>query len=175
MNPIQKVSHLLADRFPEAILELDAADTETGIWYLDVRLEGHAVVVQWNPRSGIGVSTPEAADYGSGPDEVFIDPEAAFARVKTLLISQTKTRSPVELDLPKLRQWRDCSQAQLASRLQVTQASVSRLERRSDVLVGTLKSLIGALGGSLELRARFPDGVVTVLLEQSLPEDAGSS
>lgn len=48
------------------------------------------------------------------------------------------------------------SQAQVAKVLGVEQAAVSRLERRADMYVSTLRKLIEAMGGELEVIARFP-------------------
>ena len=65
---------------------------------------------------------------------------------------------PLEMNLQELRQrCADLSQGDVARLLDVTQGFVSRFERRDDVLLSTLYGYIEALGGVLELRARFPD------------------
>ena len=43
------------------------------------------------------------------------------------------------------------------------QASISKLERRSDLRVSTLKDYVAALGGVMEIRALLPGGVVKML------------
>jgi transcriptional regulator with XRE-family HTH domain len=58
----------------------------------------------------------------------------------------------------KLRKARTKTQVEVANRLNMTQAAVSRMEKRSDVLLSTLREYVGALGGRLEMRAVFPDG-----------------
>ena len=45
----------------------------------------------------------------------------------------------------------------IAERLKIPQGAVSRMEKRSDLLLSTLREYVGALGGKLELRAVFPD------------------
>jgi transcriptional regulator with XRE-family HTH domain len=78
---------------------------------------------------------------------------AAQKRVKS------RTRSMLrEIRLQELRQTRQVSQEALASVLGSTQAGVSKLERRNDLYLSSLREYIEALGGTLELRARFPDG-----------------
>jgi predicted XRE-type DNA-binding protein len=67
-----------------------------------------------------------------------------------------------ELPLHQLRQALKLSQEQVAEELGVTQAAVSRLEHRPDLFVSTLRRFIEAMGGELELRARFPTGTVTL-------------
>ena len=68
----------------------------------------------------------------------------------------------------KLRQARQQTQADLAERLDVPQAAISRMERRSDLLLSTLRHYVEALGGRLELRAVFPDG--EFLLDNLAPD-----
>ena len=62
-----------------------------------------------------------------------------------------------ELTLRDLRKARDLTQERMAALLEIGQDSVSRLEQRSDLLLSTLRSYVNAMGGSLELVARFPD------------------
>jgi transcriptional regulator with XRE-family HTH domain len=66
------------------------------------------------------------------------------------------------LALHALRKARNVSQATLARKLSVGQPAVAKLERRSDMYVGNLRRYVEALGGTLEITARFPDGAVTV-------------
>jgi transcriptional regulator with XRE-family HTH domain len=56
-----------------------------------------------------------------------------------------------------LRQARQQTQVAIAERLKIPQSAVSRMEKRSDLLLSTLREYVGALGGKLELRAVFPD------------------
>jgi len=65
-----------------------------------------------------------------------------------------------EMPLQELRIARQQTQEQLAQELGIKQAAVSRLERRTDMYVSTLRRVIQAMGGDLEITARFPDGVV---------------
>jgi transcriptional regulator with XRE-family HTH domain len=67
-----------------------------------------------------------------------------------------------EMALNELREARKLTQAQLASTLKVDQGSVSKLERRTDMYVSTLRNFIRAMGGELHIRADFPDGSVEI-------------
>ncbi len=51
----------------------------------------------------------------------------------------------------------------MARTLGVTQDSVSRLEKRSDLLLSTPRKTVEAMGGSLSLIAEFPDRAPVVL------------
>lgn len=67
-----------------------------------------------------------------------------------------------EYPLHELRRARGLSQGSIAQTLQVSQANVSKIEKRTDMYISTLRSHIRAMGGELEIRARFPDGDVVI-------------
>ena len=60
--------------------------------------------------------------------------------------------------LGDLRVQRGMTQQELASKLAVSQANISRIEREEDVYLSTLRNYVAALGGELEVVARFPEG-----------------
>ena len=62
-----------------------------------------------------------------------------------------------EMTLQDLRKARALTQVRLAELLSIKQESVSNLEKRSDLLLSTLRSYVEAMGGELTLVARFPD------------------
>lgn len=61
-----------------------------------------------------------------------------------------------ELTLRELRKALDMTQTALAEELKIGQDTVSRLERRTDMLLSTLSEYVNALGGRLELNVEFP-------------------
>ena len=67
-----------------------------------------------------------------------------------------------EMALGELRQARDKAQVDLARALRVGQPAVAKLENRADMYVSNLRRYVEALGGTLEITARFPDGAVTI-------------
>ena len=62
-----------------------------------------------------------------------------------------------EMTLRELRKARKLTQVRMAKALGITQDSVSRLEKRSDLLLSTLRKDVEAMGGHLSLIATFPD------------------
>ena len=66
------------------------------------------------------------------------------------------------MPLQELRHARNLSQEQLAQTLSVKQAAVSKLEKRTDMYISTLRNFIKAMGGDLEIIAKFPDGSVQI-------------
>ncbi len=68
-----------------------------------------------------------------------------------------------EMPLEELRAARELTQRQLAQILEIDQSAVSKLERRTDMYLSTLSGFIKAMGGSLEIRAVFPDTGAVVI------------
>jgi len=68
-----------------------------------------------------------------------------------------------EMTLRELRHARKLTQVKMAKKLGVSQDSISRLEKRSDLLLSTLRKTIEAMGGHLSLVAEFPDRSPVVL------------
>jgi hypothetical protein len=60
--------------------------------------------------------------------------------------------------LAELRRRAGMSQAQVAARLGLSQPDISKLERRADVRVSTLRAYVEALGAGLHVTATLPDG-----------------
>ena len=68
-----------------------------------------------------------------------------------------------EMTLQELRQARKLTQVRMAKVLGISQDGVSRLEKRSDLLLSTLRKSVEAMGGNLSLVAEFPDREPVVL------------
>jgi transcriptional regulator with XRE-family HTH domain len=62
-----------------------------------------------------------------------------------------------EMSLRDLRQALKLTQERMAKTLGIGQEGVSRLEKRSDLLISTLRGYVEAMGGSLSIVAEFPD------------------
>ena len=67
-----------------------------------------------------------------------------------------------EFALNDLRAARALTQTKMAELLDVSQSEISKIEKRTDMYVSTLAGYIAAMGGSLEIRAVFPDGDVRI-------------
>lgn len=66
------------------------------------------------------------------------------------------------LRLGQIRETLEFTQMELAEALETSQSGISRIEQRDDVFVSTLRHYIEAMGGELELVARFPDRSVRI-------------
>jgi DNA-binding XRE family transcriptional regulator len=68
-----------------------------------------------------------------------------------------------ELNLRELRRQRRLTQARLSKKLKIGQEGVSRIERRKDMNVSTLRNYVEGVGGELWIEVRFPDQPPVVL------------
>lgn len=92
-----------------------------------------------------------------------------FAELRAKMAPESQARAEAkaqellaEMPLNELRQARGLSQKALAEVLHVQQPSIAKLEKRTDMYISTLRSHIEAMGGELEIIARFPDGAVKI-------------
>jgi transcriptional regulator with XRE-family HTH domain len=70
------------------------------------------------------------------------------------------TKDLAEMPLSEMRRARELTQQEIARSLDVNQAWVSKIERQTDMYVSTLRSYVEAMGGELEIVARFHDRAV---------------
>jgi DNA-binding Xre family transcriptional regulator len=170
MNAIQILEERIRKRFPAVKISLDPSGKPGGPWFLDIDLNGQAVTVEWRAGRGFGITSKRSPGYGEGPDELLPDLESASRRVIALLLAGARTRPPQAVRLRELRSARGLSQVELAKRLRINQAAVSKLEKRSDLRVRTLREVVEALGGKLVIRARFPEGERELCFDDPAPD-----
>src|SRR6202453_4620556 len=73
------------------------------------------------------------------------------------------------MGLATLRQAAELTQVELARRMGVTQAAISRMEQPHDLLLSTLNSYLLAIGGTASMIVRFADGHEAILDLSQLP------
>lgn len=82
-------------------------------------------------------------------------------RTRDRALAQTKELI-AEVPVGELRQLVGKSQRELAEIIGIKQPSLAKLEKQSDMQISTLQKIIEALGGELDLVARFPKGAVKI-------------
>ena len=92
---------------------------------------------------------PELTKNFSAERKVAIERETQLLHLERYLLSE-------------LRKDQELRQKELANILEIRQSAISKLESQDDVMVRTLEKYIQALGGELEVRARFPDRTATI-------------
>ena len=77
-------------------------------------------------------------------------------------IQQGVKEAAAVMTLHQLREARSLTQVNLAKVLQINQGAVSKMEKRADMYVSTLRNFIQAMGGQLQVKAIFPEGEVQI-------------
>jgi DNA-binding XRE family transcriptional regulator len=77
-------------------------------------------------------------------------------------IQRSVTEAAAVMTLHQLREARSLTQVNLAKVLQINQGAVSKMEKRADMYVSTLRNFIQAMGGQLQVKAIFPEGEVQI-------------
>jgi len=73
--------------------------------------------------------------------------------------------------LQELRQTRHLTRVTLAKNLKVQQASISKMENRTDMYISTLRNMIKVMGGDLEILAKFLDGCIRINQLEEIEEN----
>jgi DNA-binding XRE family transcriptional regulator len=68
-----------------------------------------------------------------------------------------------EMNLREVRRLRKLTQARLSKKLKIGQEGVSRIEKRSDLYISTLRSYVEGVGGKLKLVVELPDRAPLIL------------
>ncbi len=77
-------------------------------------------------------------------------------------VQKKLTKLRQEMALAEVRKAMSLTQEDLAGMLHIKQAALARLENRTDMYISSLRKYIIALGGELDIVARFPDGEVHI-------------
>ena len=92
----------------------------------------------------------------------FAELEAKMSPAAREWVKQEVAKTLAEMPLNELRNARGLSQQMLADLLHIQQPAIAKLEKRTDMYISTLRSHIRAMGGELDVIARFPDGDVKI-------------
>ena len=92
-----------------------------------------------------------------------------FAELRAKMSPESQARAEAmtrqlleEMPLNELRRAHEMAQTTIGELLGMSQPEVSKLEQRSDALISTVRRYVQAMGGELEIVARFPDGTVKI-------------
>ena len=89
-----------------------------------------------------------------------------FATRRAAMTAEAQARAQVKSQVPEgdmaLADLRRLTRGALAATLNINQASVAKMEKRTDMYVGTLRRFIQAMGGELDIIARFPDRSIRI-------------
>jgi DNA-binding XRE family transcriptional regulator len=146
---------LLEVACPSLDLVVDHADAADGDWWFDARVSGKLLTVFWSPKSGFGFSTQDEIGFGEKPNEIYVSAEMAALRFAQLLNGAEAGKRP-SLGIAELRELFGITQTELAKRVGVEQAAISRVEGRDNLELNTLRSLVEAMGLRLSVQVLAP-------------------
>jgi DNA-binding transcriptional regulator YiaG len=93
----------------------------------------------------------------------------SFAQLRARMTPKAQAKAEAEalrleeeMNLAEVRRALKLSQDEIAQTLQIGQGSVAKIEKRADMYVSTLRRFIEAMGGELEIIARFPGHAVKI-------------
>lgn len=105
----------------------------------------------------------------------WVDLKARMSPESRARVAAEVERMEAEMPLHRVREALALTQAQLAQMSGMSQPSISQIEQRADVLVGTLERYLGALNVQLRLVATLPDSrEVVIRLHPRSPADLDS-
>ena len=117
------------------------------------------------------MSDAEFTDITDEVDALLADPDLA-PTITEHRAEMAEADRRYAMGLAALRQAFDLTQTELAKRLGVSQANLSKIEKRSDLLVSTLRSYLGALGGDVRIVVLFQGREIEVTLDALEKADA---
>jgi|TARA_B110000263_G_scaffold142569_1_gene123785 predicted transcriptional regulator len=92
-----------------------------------------------------------------------------FRELKDKMSEESQERASIkanvmlqELALAELRRALELSQDDIATQMKLKQPAISKLEKSTDMYLSTLRRYIEAMGGTLEIKARFHNSEVTI-------------
>lgn len=161
VSPVEEIRRELEAEFPEIEIVFRESDDPSGFRFLNIYSGELEITVEWKAKSGFGLSSfhSDASELDGAydaPDEWYTKTESVTRRIESLLIEEQATR-PTAMSVGQIRRELKISQEELSDALDVTQATYSKQERRSDIKLSTLRRAIEAMGGVLRIEARFPD------------------
>jgi predicted XRE-type DNA-binding protein len=155
MEHAEEIAREIEKRIPGTVTRIERSVNPRGPVWIDVTNGKCGAAVEWRQGMGFGVTSLPSESIGEAADETYDSAAEVIDRVEILMTGKARTSPLRSGALRELRATRRMSQEALAELLGVSQPNVSRLERRVDMNIRTLRSVIEACGGRLEIVARF--------------------
>jgi len=162
MEYIEEIVAEIEERIPGTRTRVERAENPRGPVWIDVSNGTFGAAIEWRQGMPFGLSSLPTDAQGEGADEVYESSDELIDRLEVLLNGNARTRQPEQAVLRRLREHRRVSQDELARLLGVSQPNISRMERRVDMNVQTLRAVVEAIGGKLEIIARFGNDAVRI-------------
>jgi DNA-binding XRE family transcriptional regulator len=162
MEHVEEIAREIEKRISGARTRIERGASPRGPVWIDVTNGRFGAAIEWRQGMGFGLTSLPSESLGEAADETYDSATELIDRVEELLSGRSRTRPPEEALLRGLREHRRVSQEALAQLLGVSQPNISRLERRVDMNIRTLRAVVEAIGGHLEIVARFGNDAVRI-------------
>lgn len=172
MEHVEQIVREIEERIPGVRTRVERTQSARGPVWVDVTNGKFGAAVEWRQGMGFGLTSLPSDGFDEAADETYDSVAELVDRVEELMSGKARTRAPQEAVLRQLREHRRVSQDALARLLGVSQPNVSRLERRVDMNIRTLRAVVEAIGGRLEITARFGNEAVRI---KQFDEPGGSA
>lgn len=163
MEHIEEIVREIEKRIPGVRTRTERTESPRGPVWIDVTNGVHGVAVEWRQGMGFGLTSLPSDTLGEAADEIYESTVELVDRIQEVLSTGARTAPPQQALLKTLREHRRVSQEALARLIGVSQPNISRLEQRIDMNIRTLRNLVEAIGGRLEITARFGDDVIRII------------
>lgn len=155
-QPITQFLEFVRSAYPKSLINVDAPENPKGVFWLDIRDGKFETHISWQKGIGFGFFADiESEGYGDKPTEIYRDANMANGRFSQMKANWVETSRIEPMELKNVRELVGTKQVQMAQLLKISQAAVSKVEKRGDVKLSSLSSYIKAMGGRLELRVHF--------------------
>lgn len=92
IHGIEGLAAKLHQQWPEAIVQIDSAETPDGTSWIHAQIHDQAVEIEWRPALGFGVSVSSgkpASELFSGPDSIVLSADTVLETIKKRLVAPT--------------------------------------------------------------------------------------
>jgi hypothetical protein len=168
------LAHLFRAHFPEARIQIaDEGRQDQDVALIDITMDDFRTRVTWSAKQGFGISLAQAPDGvpdgvpdHAHPDEIYAGAQLAATRLRMMIESVRAGITPQPMNVSEVRKLLGCRQRDVAARLSVQQASISRFEARRNPTLGALRAVAEAIGCTLEVRIRSAGIDVPIILPE---------
>lgn len=151
---LQDIIEELESRFLSEITVTSHDKLSTGLEIAQITVGGKEISIGRTASGELGLSI-DPGPFTTGFEFVF-SPHQSGKLIETI------ERGLPEISIAELRKVEDVSQVELADRMDIAQATLSKLENQKDMRLSTLQRTVEALGGELELVVRFAKGIAKI-------------
>jgi len=146
INPLEEIKIKISQEFTGIFIDFDPAENETDSSWLDIFSEDKNFTIEYKPSQGFGLYLGQVKTYGEGPNEIYRNKDILIKRLSMILKDNKE-----EISLKEIRELLGITQEDIARLLGQQQPSISKLEKREDLMLKSIFRYINAIGGNVKI------------------------